>query len=257
MLTTVSSNKSLVVWKRNENRSELGVTWTPDGQAFIKPFYSGLFRSVAAKLVSGRYASFSRVFSAECDNACRLLKIRMSGLLKAAGADVTGERLEKVAVKFRGNAGEILVEKLAREGYFAKWFKVSKYDPVDPDDERFVDAESLCAEDGMPAGIQIKNYASTTPVKAETFVKAAATHTLWSFGRVEPAALRDYFSTPRQFVLSIASECADDRVLAEYGRAVCFVGPKDFDGFELQGGKRKPNVRLFEEIADEVDAFKV
>ena len=165
---------------------------------------------------------------------------------------------EKVVMKFRGNCGEILAEAFFSSGLASEYVDGSTYIPVDPSNERFVDADVKSATDGLPIGVQVKNYGNAL-VKSEIFNKAAAEDIfrLRIDGMVRSEDVISYLSAPRQIIFSFTP--AEKFLIENNSKVVLFLGPDFINKKKLHGDVSK-NVparwRMFEQIAKEIKEVK-
>lgn len=178
------------------------------------------------------------------------LKLKLSKLKN------TDDNIRCVADKFLGNAGEILAEALFKAGLFSDIIDGSTYEPVDPQHERFIDATADSASDGLPIGIQVKNYICTK-VKKETFDKLSAEDSKWlrEDKRIPEDKIQLFLASPHMMIFSM-TEAENDLSVDSSRNSVMFIGPKDIDRLHLQGSavNRKSLTRwkLFNDIAAEI-----
>ena len=251
-MKTISSQKSLILFDQNRSDSNIyALDGVDDIRLFAKPFYESLFAVLAEELKTKQYTSFVKLWRRLCDAKCAELLAKIENLAPKDDA-------EKVAMKFRGNCGEILAEAFFRSGLVSEYVDGSTYVPVDPSNERFVDADVKSAADGLPVGVQVKNYGNAL-VKGEIFNKAAAEDTLRLRidGIVRPEDYGLYLSSPRQIIFSFTP--AEKFLIENNSRAVLFLGPDFIDRKKLHGDVSK-NVparwRMFEQIAEEIKEVK-
>lgn len=252
-MKTISSDKNLVVWKRNKNESNIELPVLGGDQYFLKPMYSHLFVACADILKTKKIASFVKTWQKLVDDECQNVK----NSIRNATRDfkVSDSALDLVVNKFRGNAGEILVEMLAENGMLSNICKPGTYTPVDPDNERFIDAEGI--RNGMPVGIQIKNYNAFSFVKHETFIKSAAMDSIWIRQEKRPADLGEFISTPGQYIISLSE--TQDIFCEMYRNIVVFLGPKWFESLKIQGSIKtgeSAKWQMFRETAQLIDSCR-
>ena len=251
-MKTISSQKSLILFDQNRSDSNIyALDGVDDIRLFAKPFYESLFAVLAEELKTKQYTSFVKLWRRLCDVKCAELLAKIENLAPKDDA-------EKVAAKFRGNCGEILAEAFFKGGLVSEYVDGSTYVPVDPSNERFVDADVKSAADGLPVGVQVKNYGNAL-VKGEIFNKAAAEDMfrLRVDGIVRPEDVVSYLSSPRQIIFSFTP--AEKFLVENNSRVVLFLGPDFIDRKKLHGDVSK-NVparwRMFEQIAEEIKEVK-
>ena len=121
----------------------------------------------------------------------------------------------------------------------------------------FLDAQAIHIADGMPIGVQVKNYAvhpgKTNAVSWEVFTKSMAMTTYWlqCSDLVKPENLAEFLSSPRQFIFSF-TPVSYDIIADNYKKAVKFIGPADIDKLDLQH-----KAYAFKQIADEIEAYAI
>ena len=238
----------LVSWKRNENMSNIYVSTVGGDEMFLKPHYAAVFEDCANLLKNAKVNSFvENVWQPICDGACSDVRTAVS---RVANVDISA--IDRVVAKFRGNLGEMLVEMLAENGLL-DFIKPGTYDPVDPTREEFFDATAK--RNGMPVGIQVKNYSKFNKVGLEVFLKAAAQSDLW-LRRDEmcKSCLEDFTSSPCQYVISTSE--ASLGLEERFKGSVVFLGPKWLDSKRITGStKTKESAKwmMFAEVANAVN----
>ena len=238
----------LVSWKRNENMSNIYASTVGGDEMFLKPHYAAVFEDCANLLKNAKVNSFvENVWQPICDGACSDVRTAVS---RVANADISA--IDRVVAKFRGNLGEMLVEMLAENGLL-DFIKPGTYDPVDPTREEFFDATAK--RNGMPVGIQVKNYSKFNKVGLEVFLKAAAQSDLW-LRRDEmcKSCLEDFTSSPCQYVISTSE--ASLGLEERFKGSVVFLGPKWLDSKRITGStKTKESAKwmMFAEVANAVN----
>ena len=238
----------LVSWKRNENMSNIYVSTVGGDEMFLKPHYAAVFEDCANLLKSAKVNSFvENVWQPICDGACSDVRNAVS---RVANADISA--IDRVVAKFRGNLGEMLVEMLAENGLL-DFIKPGTYDPVDPTREEFFDATAK--RNGLPIGIQVKNYSKFNKVGLEVFLKAAAQSDLW-LRRDEmcKSCLEEFTSSPCQYVISTSE--ASLGLEERFKGSVVFLGPKWLDSKRITGStKTKESAKwmMFAEVANAVN----
>ena len=234
----------LVSWKRNENMSNIYVSSIGGDEMFLKPHYAAVFEDCANLLKNAKVNSFvENVWQPICDGACSDVRTAVS---RVANVDISA--IDRVVAKFRGNLGEMLVEMLAENGLL-DFIKPGTYDPVDPTREEFFDATAK--RNGMPVGIQVKNYSKFNKVGLEVFLKAAAQSDLWL--RRDQIPNLD-MTSPCQYVISTSE--ASLGLEERFKGSVVFLGPKWLDSKRITGStKTKESAKwmMFAEVANAVN----
>ena len=234
----------LVSWKRNENMSNIYVSTVGGDEMFLKPHYAAVFEDCANLLKNAKVNSFvENVWQPICDGACSDVRTAVS---RVANVDISA--IDRVVAKFRGNLGEMLVEMLAENGML-DFIKPGTYDPVDPTREEFFDATAK--RNGMPVGIQVKNYSKFNKVGLEVFLKAAAQSDLWL--RRDQIPNLD-MTSPCQYVISTSE--ASLGLEERFKGSVVFLGPKWLDSKRITGStKTKESAKwmMFAEVANAVN----
>ena len=234
----------LVSWKRNENMSNIYASTVGGDEMFLKPHYAAVFEDCANLLKNAKVNSFvENVWQPICDGACSDVRTAVS---RVANADISA--IDRVVAKFRGNLGEMLVEMLAENGLL-DFIKPGTYDPVDPTREEFFDATAK--RNGMPVGIQVKNYSKFNKVGLEVFLKAAAQSDLWL--RRDQIPNLD-MTSPCQYVISTSE--ASLGLEERFKGSVVFLGPKWLDGKRITGStKTRESAKwmMFAEVANAVN----
>ena len=145
---------------------------------------------------------------------------------------------------------------LAEKGIL-DFIEPGSYVPVDPENERFVDGEGL--RNGLPVGIQVKNYSKGNLVGSEVLVKAAAMSDLWlrHDRKIKDEDILEFLKSPCQYIVSM-TDIKNDTLTDRYLSSVVFLGPKWLDMKKIQGSvKTGENAKwkMFEQVADEIDSF--
>ena len=251
-MTTVSSNdKSLLLWKHNINKSCIFESCIGGDPLFLKRHFSTLFRKISILLKEKVRASFVDTWQRMCDESCKDVAIALG-----KHGNFKQDDIARVIAKFRGNCGEILVEMLAEKGIL-DFIEPGSYVPVDPENERFVDGEGL--RNGLPVGIQVKNYSKGNLVGGEVLVKAAAMSDLWlrHDRKIKDEDILEFLKSPCQYIVSM-TDIKNDALTDRYLSSVVFLGPKWLDMKKIQGSvKTGENAKwkMFEQVADEIDSF--
>ena len=234
----------LVSWKRNENMSNIYASAVGGDEMFLKPHYAAVFEDCANLLKNAKVNSFvENVWQPICDGACSDVRTAVS---RVANVDISA--IDRVVAKFRGNLGEMLVEMLAENGML-DFIKFGTYDPVDPTREEFFDATAK--RNGLPIGIQVKNYSKFNKVGLEVFLKAAAQSDLWL--RRDQIPNLD-MTSPCQYVISTSE--ASLGLEERFKGSVVFLGPKWLDSKRITGStKTKESAKwmMFAEVANAVN----
>lgn len=263
-MNTISSKNSLILAKQTLNKSNI----FDIDELFFKDNYHNVFAGIAALFSSDKkFGTFTDIWHKFCTEECAAVKQKVSDHVKkhiegGKLSDEDEELIKRVVVKFRGNLGEIFAEAFIREGYMSKLCKASVYNTVDPNNEEYVDAESISASDGLPVGIQIKNYNKFAIDSIDTcgiFNKASvsALRQIHQLKSIEDAQM--YLKQPHQIIFSF-TKLGSDFIVERYLKDVIFFGPKDIDSVYLQGNIKKnisANWLFFKTIADEIKAFTV
>jgi hypothetical protein len=142
---------------------------------------------------------------------------------------------------------------LANEGIL-DFIKPGSYKPVDPDNEQYIDAEAIGNRNGLPIGIQIKNYNEFSRVGREVLTKASAMSDLWlrRDKRIADEDILDFVKTPCQYIISTVDP-STEMLCDDYRSSVVFCGPKWFESKKLQGSSKLGTGtmwRMFKDVAD-------
>lgn len=267
-MNTISSKNSLILAKQTLNRSNI----FDIDELFFKDNYHNVFTGIATQFSSGeKFVTFTDVWQEFCKKECTAVRRKVSDHLKKYKPDggklddKDEESIKRVVAKFRGNLGEIFAEAFFREGYMANLCKVSVYNTANPVNEKYIDAESISASDGLPVGIQIKNYSddqnSEKHVDPEKiFNKACVSYLRGLYALNTDVDKLLYISQPHQIIFSFtgfgSKLIADSR--KDYNKAIIFFGPNEINSKYLQGYEDKnisANWLFFKTIADEIQAF--
>lgn len=249
-MKTVSENtkRSLIYWNQTANGYGIGQSLVSFNlEKCLIENYANVFKEVANSLSSSKKYSFVKVWQDAISKEKKVLDKK----LKKDFLNITREDIDRVVRKFRGNLGEILVEKLAEAGYFRKYF--INYTPIDdPHNEDYTDATAEDSGSGGPVGIQIKNYAFEV-IPREIFVKAAAMDSKWI--REGKVSNLSYVS---QHIISFTN-ATEDYKIKDLFKCCIFIGPNEIDKLGLTGvhaDKNGSNVKLFEDLYKEIESFK-
>jgi len=246
----------LVEWKRNENTSHIFLSALGGDKMFLKPDYLEVFRTCTDKLKESQLGSFVSLWRKTCDEACKKVFLKLVPKIIHDNDGEWKHAIDRVVTKFRGNLGEILVEMMAENGLL-DFIKPGTYCPVDPTQEEFFDATAK--RNGLPIGIQVKNYSEHNKVDAEVFVKAACQSDLWlrRDKLISEDDLKDFTSTPCQYIIA-TSDPANELLEERFKSSVVFLGPKWIDAKRIQGSSKtgeSAKWRMFKETADEIEAL--
>jgi len=117
----------------------------------------------------------------------------------------------------------------------------------------FIDAQGKHMADGLPVGVQVKNYSVNlkshrNPVKWETFIKSIAMNYYWcaDVKIVKPEQYAQFFKFQRQYIFSF-TPVDFKKLVDDYKGSVKFIGPEEIEKLDL---KRKTYV--FQQIVDEL-----
>lgn len=250
-----------------QNRNE--INWYPISDLFLKENYVSVFKGIADEFSNGipRF-SLVELWNEKIELELETIKNKIEKSIDDGEAN-RNELLEKIYVgdkptfkyrrilnKFRGNCGEIFAEAFFKAGYMAKYCIPSSYSPVDPSNERFIDASGLSPIDELPIGIQVKNYKENNLIAHEVFKKAAAEDDLWlrHDHKIPEDKIHLFLKSPHQFLFSFSY--ARDILRENYREVVVLIGPNEIDSVGLQGDKIKAipgNSLFFQKIANEIN----
>lgn len=257
-MKTILSQKSLVLWKQNQNKTNIYVNGGNDIRLVLKDNYLNVFKTIETELADSAncYTSFVKLWHKVCKDECNNVRNAVRSLILHDYKDAQSD-VEKVVMKFRGNLGEIFAEAFFSFNLLSDICDGSTYDAVDPDNERFVDADVVSNSTGLKIGVQVKNY-DMSLVSKETFDKALAEDSMRI--RIDKAIPNDkllqYLAFPHQIIFSFTD--ANDLFVSTNANAVMFIGPKDIDSKNIQGNIKKhiaPNCRMFEKICNEISTL--
>lgn len=252
-MKTVSSDKSLVLFE--QNRSTSNIHHINDGigtKLLLKDNYFNVFNTLAEELKTKQYVSFVKLWHKVCDKECSAVRAKLRDLILNDYEDAESD-IDKVVMKFRGNLGEIFAEAFFTNN-LSQLVDGNAYEPVDPTNERFIDATSTSIADGLPIGIQVKNY-DVVFVHKETFDKAAAEDCYWLRidKKIKSEDVATYLASPHQVIFSFTD--TQELFKESHADVVMFLGPQYIDNAKLQGNvKMKIPARwqFFKKIADEI-----
>ena len=252
-MKTISSNKSLILFE--QNRSTSNIHHINDGigtKLLLKDNYFNVFNTLAEELKTKQYVSFVKLWHKVCDKECSVVRAKLRALILNDYEDAEPD-IEAVVKKFRGNLGEIFAEAFFTNN-LSQLVDGSSYKPVDPANERFIDATSTSTVDGLPIGIQVKNY-NVVLVHKETFDKAAAEDCYWLRvdKKIKPEDFSAYLASPHQIIFSFTD--TKDKFKESHADVVIFLGPQYIDNAKLQGNMKMKILarwQFFKKIADEI-----
>lgn len=258
-MNTITSKKSLVFWEQNQNKTNIYVNGGTDIKLFLKDNYINVFKKLRDELKDKdkTYTSFVKLWHKVCDDECDVVRKAVRTLIKHDYEDAEHD-ITRVVNKFRGNLGEIFVEAFFLANLASEICDGSTYVPVDPTNERFVDADVISNATGLPIGVQIKNFDKSF-VESEVFNKALAEDAMrLRIDKTIPAEMvAEYLSAPHQIIFAFTDTM--DMFIENNAAAVMFLGPKYIDSKKLQGdmAKKLPaNWRFFDKIYNELLAVK-
>ena len=252
-MKTISSKKSLILFEQNRSSSNIHhINDNIDIRLLLKENYANVFNLLAEELKTKQYVSFVKLWHKICSNECKNVRTKLRQLILNDYEDAESD-IDVVVKKFRGNLGEIFAEMFFTNN-LSQYVDGSTYDVVDPTNERFIDATAVSTIDGLPVGIQIKNY-DVSLVSKEIFDKAAAEDCYWLRidKKINDKDIITYLASPHQIVFSFTD--ALDLFKDSHTDVVIFLGPKYIDNIKLQGDiKMKIPARwqIFKKIADEI-----
>lgn len=249
-MKTISSEKSLIIWGRNANRTN--ITKVPD-KYYLKEDYLKVFMQLR-DWAAGEGSNYS-VFIKKWHDINTRVCTELASKLVADHKESSDEEILAVINKFRGNVGEIMAEKIFTS--FSSDFDVvdGSYETVDPDNEMFVDAKCISRFDKMPLGVQVKNYKQndghSNPVVRETFVKSIAMTTIWlqDLKLIDKDSIVNFISRPRQIIFSF-TDVSDGRLLTDYAGSTMFYGPHKINKLELHNKSW-----VFDDIVKEIESL--
>lgn len=219
-MKTLTGKHSLLLWKQNSNMTNILLSVSDvTADDFIKSHIKMFFEELRHRFESKKAYSF-------CYEWQKLSEAFYKGLIKEIKSffkcdDFSAKR---VSDKVRGNIGEIFAE-LFFTNCGNKWFASATYEPVDPTNERFIDALAMDLLGKVKCGIQVKNYTGEIP--SDVFWKAGVEDNLAI--RKLSAELREfYLKKKRQFIFSFTEEKFSPN-MEDYKLFVEMIGPKEID----------------------------
>lgn len=249
-MNTVTSDKNLIVWDQNINGSNIYVSSLNGNKFFLKEHYANVFKQIANQLHENKKTKFLKVWITICNSEIKTVKKRLTSILKNNNVKFKTDDIDKIIDKFRGNLGEILIEMFAENGIL-DFIKPGSYVPVDPNNEQYIDAEAI--RNGLPIGIQIKNYNESSRVGREVLTKASAMSDLWlrRDKRIADEDILDFIKTPCQYIISTVNP-ENEMLLDDYKSSVVFLGPTWFESKNIHGNYKTgemPKWKMFDEVA--------
>lgn len=260
-MQTISSANSLILFKNNRNKSNIFINNGQNIELILKENYENVFRNIENDLKSNKeYVSFVKLWHKHCNIECKNVFRKIKKLIKEkhnANEPNIDDQINLITYKFRGNLGEIFAEAFFKNGLANEICDGTTYAPVDPNKERYVDADAMSNSTGLQMGIQIKNYNDELVAK-KVFDKAGTEDSLRI--RTDKFLNKEdkltYISSPHQIILSFTD--ALDLFIDTYKDIVVFLGPRYIDSKNLQGNLKlriPPKIFFFKKIADEIKNF--
>lgn len=216
-LKTIKSEKNLLNWEQNRNGVPLweNVNETELGD-LTKKVYKCFFISFLRLSKTKNYISFTDEWVRGCSKAVKSI----TRYLKTA-YNLSEENAQRIAHKFRGNVAEIVAEYIFTE--LDTHIDRSTYKPVDPENERFLDATAK-AKDGIQMFIQVKNYSGE--VDKEPFLKLAMEERLYEVNNKKKLA--EFNSRKRSLLLTFTDKKYTP-FEKDYAKVVETIGPSEID----------------------------
>lgn len=248
-LQTIESEKSLIYWEQNENKSNI----KKNHRLYLKPFYVKFFEFFAKE--ENNY-DFIKMWHKKCDEICNDLKKQLEKDSRNTTPEGKKAR-ERIVSKFRGNLAEILIEAMIKFGKLNNYLAIEDYTPVeDPAHEEYIDGTGKDPNNKLSMGVQIKNFSERNKVEREVFDKAVVMSK--KFAKREKNA--KYNETCNQIIISF-SDVSDtrflDNTLDENGfkDEVLFIGPNEINSLNMGGNsytRSKPCTGMFNEILEKI-----
>lgn len=216
-LKTVVSEKNLLNWEQNRNGVPLYENCNETTlQNLSRKAYKCFFISLLKQFRDSNRFSFTDDWVRYCDKAVKQIS---KYLVK--NFNLSEENADRVAHKFRGNVGEIVAEYIFTE--LDTHIDRSTYKPVDPENERFLDAKAK-AKDGIQVNIQVKNYHGE--IDKEPFLKLAMEGMIYLYDNKKKAS--EFLSRRRSLLLSFTDKKYTP-FEKDYAKVVETVGPGEID----------------------------
>lgn len=216
-LKTIKSEKNLLNWEQNRNGVSLweNVNETELGD-LTKKVYKCFFIFFLKLSKNKNYISFTGEWVKGCSKAVKSI----TKYLKAS-YNLSEENAQRIAHKFRGNVGEIVAEYIFTE--LDTHIDRATYKPVDPENERFLDATAK-AKDDIQMLIQVKNYSGE--VNKEPFLKLAMEAMIYLYNNKKKAA--EFLSRKRALLLTFTDKKYTP-FEKDYAKIVETIGPGEID----------------------------
>ena len=216
-LKTIKSEKNLLNWEQNRNGVPLYENCNETIlQNLSRKTYKCFFISLLKQFKNHNRASFTDDWVKYCDKAAKQISKYLVKNFK-----LSEENAQRIAHKFRGNVGEIVAEYIFTE--LDTHIDRSTYKPVDPENERFLDATAK-AKDDIQMLIQVKNYSGE--VNKEPFLKLAMEAMIYLYNNKKKAA--EFLSRKRALLLTFTDKKYTP-FEKDYAKVVETVGPEEID----------------------------
>ena len=220
-METITGASSLISWNNTKNTS--GIKATPSHNDFIRKEYLRFFEGLKALEYTN---NFCECWLKYCTSFEKSFVQSMNNFLIASE-----ENILNIWYKFKGNVGEIFIEKLISEGIFNMFFSNNSYIPSrDRQNEDYTDGNALSIDKKFMVGVQIKNHSG--PIKLEIFTKAGEMYGRTAFENMvnDPTFdFSEYVKLPRQFIISFSDKDISMALHHEYDQRVTFIGMKQID----------------------------
>ena len=139
-MKTLTGDNSLLLWKQNRNNTNI---LQPIGDTtydeFVKHLIYDFFKDLRKSFEKGNKYSFCKEWQKVSEKHWKIMRNKCVSFFKTETKDV----IDKVVSKIKGNIGEIFAELFFTNCGGMKWIVPSSYEPVDPTNERFIDASAL------------------------------------------------------------------------------------------------------------------
>ena len=240
-LQTIESEKSLVKWTQNQNKSNVFTT----DELLLKEFYFKFFNEFAK---NSKNYDFLKIWYKHCNSYISDIKKFLSNRFPG----ITDDSKNVICNKFRGNIAEILIEALIKFGRLPQYLTTEYYPVENPAQEEYIDGMGKDPNSDLNIGIQIKNFNSVNLITRDIFDKAMTMRDRFA----ERFEDEKYNKNICQMIISF-SNVQDDRVLKNtskdggYKNRVIFFGPEQIKMLYLGGNARLkicPASKIFEEI---------
>ena len=232
-LETIIGNNSLLLWKRNSNKSNIFPNGNPELDNIVKSHALKLWErslnELPSKVPNARLSKWQDFCYDEASSLCKDVK---SYCVSTQDTCPDEESLIKVRNKFIGNQFEIFINNYFLLGLGSKYIDLGSYTPVDPTNEFGADAYATL--DGMPIGIQMKNHRN--PLDSDVMSEAGMEYLreISSLEYFQNMTINELKSIGyQQYIISI-TPFKDTRVVdtederwGYLNRYVKFIGPKE------------------------------